>query len=180
MPGPDSGPQLGTDAYVASVARGVASPDSREYEQLATVMCWTGVAHVLELAQIDVSKLVIRKETGKGMKVKVKHLLLVDSTNGTQLTSSSNVPEGSVMGFFSRGEMIHAMISLGGLKAAGTKNNCIGLGNPYGWEILDLSELDWNESENEEPSTSWSYEDGRPITAYYRSPVGAKGFGPVV
>jgi len=50
------------------------------------------------------------------------------------------IPEGATIGFFDGGTLVHAMISLGGGSAAGTKNACVGLGNPIGWEILDLTQ----------------------------------------
>jgi hypothetical protein len=35
----------------------------------------------------------------------------------------------------------HAMISTGAGFAAGNKNACLAIGNPVGWEILDLGNL---------------------------------------
>lgn len=58
------------------------------------------------------------------------------------------IPAGHIIGYFSlehreRPELVHAMVSLGGGHAAGNKNDCIGIGMPAGWEILDLGGLKW-------------------------------------
>jgi hypothetical protein len=65
------------------------------------------------------------------------------------------VPKGSILAFIdpqyamddSRGPqagLAHAMIAVGDGWAAGTKNDCIGIGAPVDWELLDLANrLSW-------------------------------------
>ncbi|GIV59478.1 MAG: hypothetical protein KatS3mg043_0567 [Rhodothermaceae bacterium] len=58
------------------------------------------------------------------------------------------IPQGSFLGFIEHKNniptLIHAMIAVGHGLAAGNKNACIGIGNPVGWEILDLAgRLNW-------------------------------------
>lgn len=43
-----------------------------------------------------------------------------------------------------RRHIIHAMLSLGNGLAAGNKNACVGIGDPVGWQVLDLAgSLNW-------------------------------------
>ncbi|MCG1040651.1 hypothetical protein SAMN04487769_0427 [Burkholderia sp. b14] len=67
-----------------------------------------------------------------------------------------NVPPGHTLGFFEAvGKLtespriatkpFHVMLTTGDNKAAGHKNGCIEIGNPSGWEELDLSQLKWHE-----------------------------------
>lgn len=63
------------------------------------------------------------------------------------------VPQGSLLAFVEHKDniptLIHAMIATGHGLAAGNKNACIGIGNPVGWEILDLAGgLDWRGGTN--------------------------------
>jgi hypothetical protein len=58
------------------------------------------------------------------------------------------VAQGSFLGFVeiqnNLPKLVHAMIATGQGLAAGTKNACIGIGGPVGWEILDLAgKLRW-------------------------------------
>src|SRR5262249_40222405 len=58
------------------------------------------------------------------------------------------VPQGSILGFIEENPpnrvLMHAMVATGHGLAAGNKNSCLGFGNDFGWEILDLANnLHW-------------------------------------
>jgi hypothetical protein len=66
-----------------------------------------------------------------------------------------NVPPGHTLGFFAaevykstepriETKPFHVMLTTGDNKAAGHKNGCIEIGNPSGWEEIDLSQLKWH------------------------------------
>ncbi|WP_237577027.1 hypothetical protein [Mycetohabitans sp. B8] len=67
-----------------------------------------------------------------------------------------NVPPGHTLGFFEAEvaksteppriatKPFHVMLTTGDNKAAGHKNGCLEIGNPSGWEELDLSQLKWH------------------------------------
>ncbi|WXK24510.1 hypothetical protein IHE33_14180 (plasmid) [Mycetohabitans endofungorum] len=67
-----------------------------------------------------------------------------------------NVPPGHTLGFFEaevdelpepariETKPFHVMLTTGDNKAAGHKNGCIEIGNPSGWEEIDLSQLKWH------------------------------------
>jgi hypothetical protein len=131
----------GTCEYAASVARETATKDgSAEFQQLSSMMCWDAVAHVALLAGIvDQSK--YKSLMGSG------HVKLVRTSDPAidNAAAMKNVPEGHILGFFSDGEMIHAMLSTGGGMAAGNKNDCVGQTfASVGWQNLDLrTGLNW-------------------------------------
>ena len=141
MPGP------GTLAYAASVAKGSAADplNSAEGKKLSSMMCWDAVAHCARLASI------VDEGTYKGILSKQSsntHVLVTPKDKAVGSAGDiGSVPEGHALGFFTKAKgpwiMIHAMVSVGGGKAAGNKNACLGIGNPVGWEVIDLKSLAW-------------------------------------
>lgn len=110
----------------ANIAREAArGPNSTCFNALSEQMCWDAVAACQG------------REPGRHIDDSAE---LVASDDALR-----SIPEGATIGFFDSGTLVHAMISLGGGSAAGTKNGCIGMGNPIGWEILDLT-LGWHSS----------------------------------
>ena len=75
----------------------------------------------------------------------------------------ANVPAGSILGFFENGSLKHAMLYLGGGKAAGNKNACLDFGNPCGWEVLDLGQCPWWQSDG-----TWSVGGKRKIDIHHK------------
>jgi hypothetical protein len=55
------------------------------------------------------------------------------------------LPVGHAIGFFDGERLVHMMLGVGDGQAAGNKNDCIGMGHPAGWEVLDLRSLRWNQ-----------------------------------
>jgi hypothetical protein len=143
MPGP------GTLAYAASVAKGSAADPlkSAEGKQLSSMMCWDAVLHCARLADV------IDEGTYKGILGKQtpdNHVLVSPSDKAIGSAGEmGGVPEGHAIGFFTKPKgtwlMIHAMVSVGGGKAAGNKNACLGIGSPVGWEVIDLKTLPWGQ-----------------------------------
>lgn len=119
------------------------------YRTLSTQMCWDAVV----TCQVNAG----RVDPGP---VSVDNHGAVIGTSDTAINNlgeMQHVPQGSFLGFFEGTRLVHAMIAVGGGCAAGNKNACIGLGNPVGWEILDLANLDWGNI------------GGRNLTLRYRS-----------
>lgn len=110
----------------AAVAIRAADPNSQLYNELSAEMCWDAVT------------LCIRKA---GIVPAFEGNNLVSVTD--ELVRDVNlIPKNNVIGFFNAdNRLIHVMLSLGSGLAAGNKNSCIGIGNPVGWEILNLNNL---------------------------------------
>lgn len=115
---------------------------------LGSLMCWTAVIQCAELAGV----LNKSQATVMNSRITAEHwteFLPPDAPRVDSKYELQKVPTGSFLGFFryddghQRMELIHAMIYLGNGWAAGTKNQCIGLGSPNGWESVDLSQLQW-------------------------------------
>jgi hypothetical protein len=102
----------------ANIAREAARGQGTYFAALSSQMCWDAVA----LCQ--------GRALGRGVDI-----------NDTPVLGDSdvrNIPEGSSIGFFDNGTLVHEMISVGEGHACGNKNACIGHGSPVGWEQLDL------------------------------------------
>ncbi len=107
----------------AGIAREAARGGGTYFTALSAQMCWDAVATCQN------------RPPGRYIEETDTAIQNVDELR--------NIPEGATIGFFNAGTLVHAMISLGNGEAAGNKNACIGMGNPVGWEILDLTQL-WN------------------------------------
>lgn len=97
-------------------ARGM---ESTYFQALSSQMCWDAVAAVQN------------KPPGRHID---ENAAVVSSLDGLRA-----IPEGATIGFFDGKTLVHVMLSVGEGSAAGNKNACIGMGNPVGWEILDLT-----------------------------------------
>ena len=107
----------------ANIAREAARGHGTYWRALSEQMCWDAVAACQGRApgrHID-----------------------ENATAVNNIDALRSIPEGATIGFFDGSKLVHVMISLGGGQAAGTKNGCIGMGSPIGWESLDLS-TGWN------------------------------------
>ena len=140
MPGP------GTLDYAASVAKNTAAQtNSAEWTKLSQLMCWDAVAHCGHLAGVlDAGKY----KAVLGKQNRDTHVLAKTSDPAVaNAGAAKSIPAGHAIGFFTKSKdswiMIHAMVSVGDGKAAGTKNACLGIGKPIGWEVLDLGKLSW-------------------------------------
>lgn len=125
----------------------------KHYNNLSASMCWDGVIYCLLKC-----------------KVRLKHIkepIVADDYTrfvpDPKLNELSNIIEtkeqmkaclpGSLLAFINmsdKNKLIHAMVSLGAGAAAGNKNECIGIGSPIGWEVINLADgsdkasLDWS------------------------------------
>ena len=94
-------------------------------------MCWDAVAHCQKLAgAADSGSITIDSHD--------QVISMSDDAIGTA-EAMRKVPQGAFIGFFEAGKLVHAMVATGQGLAAGTKNACLGIGNPIGWEIVDLA-----------------------------------------
>lgn len=115
--------------------------------QLTSMMCWDAV---LECAvRGGISKWAAQQMTPQAARwSRFIPLAAPAIRTGAEMRE---LPAGPFIGFFEQAggcemeqKLIHAMISLGDGKAAGTKNGCIGIGEATGWEELDLAgRLNW-------------------------------------
>jgi len=119
--------------------------------QLTGMMCWDAV---LECAVRGggISKWAARQMTPQAARWS-RFIPLAAPVIRTR-REMKELPAGFFIGFFEMAsdcemaqKLIHAMVCVGHGKAAGTKNACIGIGEPSGWEELDLAErLHWGGS----------------------------------
>lgn len=131
---------------VANIASGcVREQASQEWRQLSGMMCWNAVSHTARL-----SGLISEPQYRSLLSNNHRKLACIDDPIVSNSAQMLAVPPGHAICFFEfKGEkwvMIHAMISTGGGKAAGNKNDCVGVGNVAGWEELDLCHgLKWSD-----------------------------------
>jgi hypothetical protein len=122
--------ELGSKPNVVQIAKdGVNNKPPQLFSNLSSKMCWDAVLYCGYLA-----KLTDQEENGKN---------IIDSS-ASLVTNSSGIPSGNIIGFFHDGDLKHAMISTGSGNAAGNKNDCMGIGNPVGWEELRLPAVNEN------------------------------------
>jgi hypothetical protein len=121
----------------ARFARDAATDRTALWRELSALMCWDAVARCMELAGRPVRPRHISGNT-------CSHVISIHDQQITDRGTMQGIPQGSFIGFFDGGRLIHAMIAVGFGMAAGNKNACINLGSPVGWEILNLADdLDW-------------------------------------
>jgi hypothetical protein len=130
-----------TDDYAANFARKMARNNaSEDYRILSSQMCWDAVKYcALKAGVINAAKYQrIQAKTD-----------MVNFTDPIALGPDAllRLRPGHVLGFFVGMNIIHAMIYTGQGKAAGNKNDCVGVGRSVGWELLDLASLlNWAEN----------------------------------
>lgn len=126
------------DQKAAGFAR---NPGSRNLGILGSLMCWDAVYFCAKEAGIinPFRFNQLKQSTQEGILYRSR--FSVDSRS--QLIS---LPPGMFLCFLAENRVIHAMLSMGNGWAAGNKNLCIGIGNPGGWEIIDLGKLTWEGS----------------------------------
>jgi hypothetical protein len=137
----------GTTKEAAQVAVGAANlRNSHEWKKLTSLMCWDAIFHCAYLAGI------INHSKYKALLASPNrqfHLVRYTDSTINNATAMKAIPPGHAIGFFVEEQnktwrMIHVMLSVGDGKAAGNKNDCIGVGSMVGWEVLDLAnELKW-------------------------------------
>jgi hypothetical protein len=110
----------------ARIAREAARGRGTYFTALSAQMCWDAVAACQN------------RGPGRGV-----------TEGDPEVTGAHDVryiPEGASIGFFDGPVLVHEMISTGNGLACGNKNACIGMGNPVGWEELDLCRGNWQGS----------------------------------
>ena len=151
-------PTSGAD--LAQHARSVAADEqSDEFLALSGLICWSAVIECGRRAgaiSAERARAIEHIDWSKDFSDFVSR----DDTRVEDAAAMRRVPPGAFMAFIEVGQpdsldrligrregrrrIIHAMVSLGGGWAAGNKNLCIGIGNPVGWEILNLADdLNW-------------------------------------
>ena len=133
----------GTCDHAADVARKCANQGTMEFNVLSSLMCWDAVAHLAMLAGI-IDEARWKALKGKDRMVFADALAPISAPSVLGQAGMAGLPAGQAIMFYEGTVPIHAMISLGNGEAAGTKNDCIGIGAPLGWEVLNLSGLAWN------------------------------------
>jgi hypothetical protein len=117
----------------AKVARNAAKDKGQDYLQLSAMMCWDGVVECQVKAGAPKPAAIQSNN--------FEHVISLKDPAVTGVDEMRRVPEGAFIGFFDGTKLIHAMISTGAGLAAGNKNACLAIGNPVGWELLDLGNL---------------------------------------
>jgi hypothetical protein len=123
------------DERVRAYGPDAASP---LYKELAGMNCWDAAI----ACQVKAG----RKRPARVATDSHNHVISLEDSPVTNKLDMASLPEGASIGFFRDGTLVHFMLATGGGYAAGTKNACVGVGNPDGWENLDLvEELAWGE-----------------------------------
>ncbi|WP_337690708.1 hypothetical protein [Mycetohabitans sp. B46] len=111
--------------------------NNKEYTALSGKMCWDAVKYCALKAEI------ITEDQFESMSGKTD-LITPSDTRISNANELRTVPPGRTLGFFDGDTTWHVMLTTTEGKAAGNKNDCVGIGNPVGWEELDLNKLKWN------------------------------------
>jgi hypothetical protein len=133
---------------LAGEARAIANDqDGKMYRALSCKMCWEAVCHLLH----ETHHLWPHQKSGiprKPAEQQIRTWVSQSNRFAENAGQLAAVPAGAVLLFIetiSGAELaVHCMLSLGQGYAAGNKNNCIGMGNPGGWEVLNLNGLRWD------------------------------------
>lgn len=98
-------------------------------------VCWDGVLYCAEQTGI----------VGRGQKSAKDDMVSLSDARVANSQALRQLDPGMVLGFFNeRNTLGHVMITTGNNHAAGMKNSCIGIGDPFSWQELDLNALRWN------------------------------------
>ena len=104
-------------------------------------MCWDAVVECVYLAKaVDKNRYEqLQSITTANFSAFVRAI----DTQVPDAAAMRRLPQGCFIGFIEHvknvPKLIHGMLSVGAGIAAGTKNSCIGVGNPVGWELIDLA-----------------------------------------
>ena len=120
----------------AQIARDAATEQSEFYLALSSMMCWDAVIAAQTKAGVKKPKPVTVDKSD--------HVIKLSDPAVTSKGEMQKVPQGAFIGVFRGGTLVHAMIATGAGIAGGNKNECIGIGSPVGWELLNLAQdLKW-------------------------------------
>ena len=124
--------------YARKAAENTAGDD---YLKLSSLMCWDAVKHcALKAGIIDQTR--YNRISGKSDMVGGASAVLA------RPQTIASLQPGQILGFYfvedGQERMMHCMLSVGQGKAAGNKNDCMGIGRAVGWEVLDLGGLRWD------------------------------------
>ncbi|MCG1042898.1 hypothetical protein KQH60_10265 [Mycetohabitans sp. B8] len=111
--------------------------NKKEHSALSGKMCWDAVKYCALKARI------ITENQYESMSGKTD-LVTSSDTRIHNAGELRNMPPGRTLGFFDSDTTWHVMLTTTEGKAAGNKNDYVGIGNPVGWEELDLDKLKWN------------------------------------
>jgi hypothetical protein len=121
--------------------------DDRAFRELSAQMCWDAVLLCAKKARVinDPQRVAMTPQVEDWSRYVPLAAPYVQTAKHMKL-----VPPGSFLAFIELKigvprKIIHAMTALGGGKAAGNKNDCIGIGHSVGWEELDLAALPWQD-----------------------------------
>ena len=121
----------------AKVAQATTNKGTQEYMMLSSLMCWDAVMHCALLAGV------INEAKYKASKGRPATLANTADPQVPDAGGMVNLPAGHAIVFYENKNgtwvAIHAMVSVGGGRAAGNKNDCVGVGASVGWEVLDLA-----------------------------------------
>lgn len=120
-----------SEAKLASQARAMIGKTDVNSKKLNTLKSWDAVKYCAKKAGIITEK---QSKSLSSMKIV--------NANGFKVKSHTRIPSGYIIGFFSNGKLIHAMISTGKGKAVGVNNKkAIGIGTDKKWEEVTLQQL---------------------------------------
>lgn len=130
---PEAPADPGRAGAAATLAQAAVNPDHPQYRHLSADMCWDAVKRCgVEAGAV-------------GRDVDAQHGLISRTDNLVRNSADvERLQAGEAVGFFEGERLVHVMLTVGGGHACGNKNDCIGKGNPVGWESHDLRTLRWD------------------------------------
>jgi hypothetical protein len=168
----------------AFATKSATEPNSQGFKDLSSKMCWEAAAYCFQKGAAIDDKGFKAAQAIKGTEPKT-YAAFIDTAKDPVVADANAmraVPQGCFLGFFtvdgSKKTLIHAMISTGQGLAAGNKNECIGIGNPVGWEIINLAGNYTNPITKKTAALKWEphhQEDGRPQVGERQERVHASG-----
>jgi hypothetical protein len=131
------------DVANLAVVAATTAPFGTYYLSLTNEMCWDAVMRCAQFAGL------IDQTRYDAIRRYYYNLVGIHDHPVASAGDMANLAAGHALGFFEwdgiQWHCVHAMLSVGAGQAAGNKNACIGIGNPNGWERLDLQHgLAWS------------------------------------
>ncbi len=134
------------DKAAAQRALEATNTGSNDYMKLSGQMCWAAVGFLAVPDIINQKRFNELFPPPNGGNYDVVGPALIPKGNANTVKDAKELTAlepGEVLGFYEGDRLTHAMLYTGEGCATGNKNGCIGIGNPIGWEKLNLA-MNWD------------------------------------
>lgn len=122
----------------ARYALSVANNKTAGYLELSYELSWDAVLFCAYHARIIPHSKIRQADS--------RRLVRMDDQKILSRSAMLATEEGHMIGFFDEGRLVHVMVATGNGRAAGSKNDRIGINGAGGWEVVDLAkDLVWEQ-----------------------------------